>query len=933
VIREAFPTGFCRDAIFRLANAAAACLVALSTTLHGATFYVAPDGDDAWSGRIEHPNADKTNGPFATPSGARNAVRKLKAQGPLAETVEVIVEAGIYAMKEPLVFEPQDSGTSATPIVYRAAEGTKPVFSGGRTITGFRPDDGPLWVAEIPEAVDGKWPFRQLFINGRRACRARTPNEGYLRVEGLVKTGADPDDVPPPRVGGDSINRFRFKPGDLRNWPDIPETEVVVFHSWNTSRVRIGSVDEKNCVVRLAEFPFFRLMRWDPQQRYYVENTRAALDSPGEWYLDQRAGKLYYWPLPDEDLTKAEAIAPVLHEFVRFDGKPDEGAFVDFVQLVGLTFQHADWDLPAGGYGDAQAAVTVPAVISASGARHCAIERCKVAHIGTYGIWFSRGCKENRIVQNHICDLGAGGVRMGEPNRAETDVAESSGNLVSNNYIHDGGLVYHGAVGIWLAQSSHDTISHNEIHSFDYSGMSIGWTWGYAPNRTHDNRIEYNHIHHVMRGVSSDVAAIYTLGPQPGTVLRNNRLHDIFPYRGSPTMAWGLYFDEGSSEMLVENNIVYHTLTGAIMSACAPGNVVRNNIFAISGWHDVWWWSVPKKDPPPVFERNIFYLTQGDLFHADGGEDDTAAVHDFNLYWRTDGKSLLFYSDDFATWQAKGMDRHGLVADPEFVAPLAGDFSLRPTSPALQLGFQPIDASQIGVQGPSEWVNLPKGAVFSPMTFLAPPEPNRIDDDFESIDEGQPPTTAFAHRDGRGDSIRVSSQTAATGRHSLKFTDAPELAYVFDPFLSYSPNVVTGRATLGFDLRWEQDAIVGHEWRDAALPYRVGPSVRVEADGKLMAGDKHLADFPSQQWVHLEIACTAGKDGDGLYELRVTIPGQQPLMFTKLPCGSADFRRLQEIVYPRTSTVRLLILTADKSMHNIQAPKRYFSVTNNRIQL
>ena len=135
----------------------------------------------------------------------------------------------------------------------------------------------------------------------------------------------------------------------------------------------------------------------------------------------------------------------------------------------------------ANGYGDTQAAVTIPAAVMADGTRHCRFEGCEVTRVGTYGVWFRRGCKDNRIVQNHIHDLGAGGVRIGEPAMAATDTAESSRNLVSNNYIHDGGYVYPAGVGFWLAHSSDNTISHNEIHSFNYSGMSVGWNWNDAP--------------------------------------------------------------------------------------------------------------------------------------------------------------------------------------------------------------------------------------------------------------------------------------------------------------------------------------------------------------------------------------------------------------------------------------------------------------------
>jgi hypothetical protein len=249
------------------------------------------------------------------------------------------------------------------------------------------------------------------------------------------------------------------------------------------------------------------------------------------------------------------------------------------------------------------------------------LEDCEIAHVGTYGVWFGRGCKDNRIERNHIHDLGAGGVRIGEARMAEHDVAEASENVVTNNYIHDGGHVYAAGVGLWLAQSSHNTISHNEIHSFDYSGISVGWNWNEAPNRTHNNTIEYNYVHHVVRGVLSDAGGIYMLGVQPGTVIRNNIFHDIWPYMGRPAMAWGIYFDQGSRGMLVENNIVYHTLTGGLMNTGRPDNTVRNNIFALSARHAVWRWR-QEGDPPSTVERNIFYLTQGELFHNDAGRTD-----------------------------------------------------------------------------------------------------------------------------------------------------------------------------------------------------------------------------------------------------------------------------------------------------------------------
>ena len=694
--------------------------------------YVSPAGRDTWTGRLPEPDASATDGPFATVGRAQAAVRELGSPGARPGPVTVHIR-GVHRLDTPLVFTPDDSGTASSPVTYTSYPGETPVLSGGRPIASWQPGDGPLWTAHLPEVQSGQWYFRQLFVAGRRACRTRRPKEGYLRVEALL------DDNPDARWS-EGVDRFRFLPGDLASYSDPDNVEVVVVHAWNMSRVRIASVDVAERVVTFTGPTQFRPLAWDPNQRYYVENARELLDAPGEWYLDRCTGTLTYWPLPGEDMTRVEVVAPRLTELVRFDGDPDAGRFVEHVRLDGLSFQHADWSLSATGYGDSQAAATVPAVVSGAGACNCTVQRCEIAHVGTYAVWLSRGCKHNRIVRNHIHDMGAGGVRIGDTRMADTDVAESSHNLVHNNYIHDGSQVYAAGVGVWVAQSSHNTVSHNEIHSLNYSGVSVGWNWGYEPNRTHHNTVEHNHIHHVVRGVLSDGAGIYTLGVQPGSVLRHNRIHDVFPYTGRPApgapsdswpqripilgggevgMAWCIYLDQATSGLVVEHNVCFNSLTGSIMDTASPGNIVRNNVFALSAWDAVWRWAW-QQEPDAVFEHNIIYVTQGNLFHADGGRDDTRSVWDHNLFWRTDGQELRFYDDTFAQWQARGMDRHSMVADPRFVDADQYDFRLRPDSPAPAIGFEPIDPSGVGLEGPPEWVDLPRQAVFPPTVFPPP---------------------------------------------------------------------------------------------------------------------------------------------------------------------------------------------------------------------
>lgn len=853
-------------------------------------FYVAPDGHDAWSGLTAQPHAAGNDGPFATIARAQKALRGLRSDGSLPGPVTIRIR-GTHRLAQPLVITPEDSGTAESPVTFTGYDDHRPTLSGGRLITGWRQAERGLWTVQIPEVQSGEWRFMQLFVDGSRRRPARSPNTGYYRIAQLLPGPADPRAKPIAR------DKFVFTPGDLRPWSRLDDVRVVLMHSWETSIHPIRSIDTSTNIVRFTApmKEWWSIGYWEPKQRYYVENALEFLDQPGEWYLDRTSGVLSYLPLPGEDLRRAEVIAPVLTELVRLDGDAEQGRFVDHVTLRGLNLHHADWELAPEGNSSTQAAVTVPAAFMATGARHCVLEDCEIAHVGTYGVWFGRGCKDNRIQRNHIHDLGAGGVRIGEDRMAEHDVAEASRNVITNNYIHDGGHVYAAGVGLWLAQSSYNTVSHNEIHSFDYSGISLGWTWSEAANRTHHNTIEYNHVHHVVRGVLSDAGGIYTLGVQTGTVIRNNVFHDIWPYMGNPAMAWGIYFDQGSRGMLVENNLVYHTLTGGLMNTGKPGNTVRNNIFALSARHAVWRWRL-QDGPPSVVQRNIFYLTQGELFHEDAGRTDDRTVWDHNLYWRTDGQPLTFYGQPFGDWQARGLDRNSRVADPRFVDPDRFDFRLKPDSPALELGFQPIDTSRVGLVEPTEWQALSRQAQFPPTVLPpppAPPEPVPIDDDFETTPAGRLPELATVVEEGRGDQIRITAEQAASGQQSLRVVDAPGLEHAFNPHFFYTPHFRTGRALLGFDVLLEPGAILVHEWRDASSPYRTGPSLRIAAGQKLVANGRELLEVPVGQWFRIEIASVLGDDATGTYDLTVTLPDASSRTFPGLQYPGRELRQLE----------------------------------------
>jgi hypothetical protein len=853
-------------------------LMALATLLSApapaATFHVAPDGNDRWSGTLAAANAAKTDGPLATLAAARDAIRALKARGPLREPVTVLVAAGTYRLAETLVLEPGDSGTAECPVTYAAAPGARPVISGGRAVTGWAEKAPGLWAADVPEAKARKWPFRQLWIDGRRAVLARSPNEGFFRVLGAAATAIDPATK---KERDSSKSAFRFKQGDIRPWGDLRDANATVFYHWETGMLRIKSVDEATGTVTFTgdfKWPF-----WG-RQRYYVENVLEALDAPGEWHLACDEGRLHYRPRPGEEMGKIAAVAPVLVQLVRLAGNPEKSQWVEHVRFEGLSFQHADYVLEPEGHSDWQAAVTVPAAFDAVGARACSVQRCDLAHLGGYAIALRRGSKNNRIVENHLHDLAAGGVRIGDEGVPPTEATESGGNQVVSNFIHDLGRVFYGAIGVWIGQSSDNLIAQNEVCDLGYTGISCGWSWGYHPTKAHRNRIEYNYVHHIGPGKLCDMAGIYTLGVSPGTVVRGNLIHDVWDWEEGYG-AGGIYPDEGSSQILIENNITYRTSTAGLSIHYGQNLVARNNIFALGHDQQVYL-GRRDKDSSLRFERNIVYYEEGKLFAR-----DSTLEADNNLYWNAAGEPVTFLGDvTLEQWRAKGLDAHSVVADPKFVDAARFDFRLKPDSPALRLGFQPIDPSRAGLTGPPELIQAARAIVRPPVVVprSAKTPPVALDDGFENTPVGMSPDGAAVHGEALEGRIRVSEEAAAAGKRSLKFTNATGPKGPINPHVYYSPNFRQGMVVHSFDLRVEPGAAVWVEWRDASSPYRIGPSLRVDAKGNVAAHDKALLAIPSGQWVRFEIVCGLGKKATGVYDLTVTVPGQPPRRFEKLPC-------------------------------------------------
>ncbi|MBQ6248406.1 MAG: right-handed parallel beta-helix repeat-containing protein [Kiritimatiellae bacterium] len=659
--------------------------------------YVSPKGDDAADG--------SSSRPFATIAQACKAARTM------GKGTHIILKIGEHRLSRTLRLGKADSG-----LVIEAAPGAKAVVSGFRDIAGWRKEADGLWSAPVPWVTAREKGFRSLFVNGEARPRARLPKGDAFFTAAKEECPKGMDWA----TWAWRTDRYRFEiaeGGDALDpaW-ELSKGELVMYHYWVDSHVipkRIVKEDGK--VFAELEIP---IGRSTSEAIFRLENLREIATEPGEWALDAKGRRVYYRPRKGERMDGVSIAAPFVEHLLDIDGAED-------ISFSGVTFAGARYELPKGERNDMQASKAVYAAVTLVDARRCRFTNCRFENLGGYALEMLDGTRDCLISHSAMLHLGAGGVRLNADvgswrgNQPQDNLRDAAifdprrrvaGNEVSDCEICDYGLDFPSACGVLLMNAEHTSVIHNHIHDGYYTGVSVGWVWGHMPSVSFCNDISWNHIHDIGKGLLSDMGGIYTLGVSTGTRLTHNLIHgiDARDYGG-----WGLYNDEGSTGILLEDNVVYDTKFAGYHMHYGRECIVRNNIFG-GGRIDQIARTRRMAHISFYFYNNIVYWTQGKLHTGnwDDNDDYDFVFHpdhvrklrktiecDWNLYFNPHlkRKDARFGPDlTFEEWQARGEDVNSVWADPKFADPAAHDFALSPDSPALKLGFRPIDLSTVG---------------------------------------------------------------------------------------------------------------------------------------------------------------------------------------------------------------------------------------------
>ena len=572
--------------------------------------WISPKGSDFNDGTRQSPKATLTSALRQAREWRRTEDNRIQGG------ITIYVEGGTYAFHEPVFIRPEDSGTKESPTVIRSVGDEKVILSGGISINGWK-KQGKVWVADVPAFNGRPLDFRQLWVNGKKAVRARDV-EDFEKMNRICSVDEKNEILYVPAV---SIRRLIDNKGNLK----AKYAEMVLHQMWCVANLRIRSVEVQgdSAAIRFHQ-PESRIQFEHPWPRpmvttdghnsaFYLTNARELQDVPGDWYHDIDARKVYYYPREGEKMQEAEVIVPAVETLVRVEGTLDRP--VCHIRFEKITFSYTTWMRPSEkGHVPLQAGMYLTdgyridpkmqrnylnhlldnqgwlgrpaAAVRVVAARQIDFERCRFEHLGSTGLDYEEAVQGGVVRGCLFRDIAGNGLLVGSfsPAAHETHLPYDPADRrevctqqqINNCYFTEIGNEDWGCLAIAAGYVGDVNIEHNEISEVPYSGISLGWGWTQTVNCMRNNRVHANLIHHYAKHMY-DVAGIYTLGSQPKSYVTENCVHSIYKpgYVHDPNHWFYLYTDEGSSFITVRDN--WTEGEKYLQNANGPGNVWENN--------------------------------------------------------------------------------------------------------------------------------------------------------------------------------------------------------------------------------------------------------------------------------------------------------------------------------------------------------------------
>ena len=587
----------------------AICILCSHWLLAG-EIWISPKGSDFNDGTRQSPKATLTSALRQAREWRRTEDNRIQGG------ITIYMEGGTYAFHEPVFIRPEDSGTKESPTIIRSVGDEKVILSGGISIKGWK-KQGKVWVADVPAFNGRPLDFRQLWVNGKKAVRARDV-EDFEKMNRICSVDEKNEILYVPAV---SIRRLIDNKGNLK----AKYAEMVLHQMWCVANLRIRSVEVQgdSAAIRFHQ-PESRIQFEHPWPRpmvttdghnsaFYLTNARELQDVPGEWYHDMDARKVYYYPREGEKMQEAEVIVPAVETLVRVEGTLDRP--VCHIRFEKITFSYTTWMRPSEkGHVPLQAGMYLTdgyliepkmqrdylnhpldnqgwlgrpaAAVRVVAARQIDFERCRFEHLGSTGLDYEEAVQGGVVRGCLFRDIAGNGLLVGSfsPAAHETHLPYDPADRrevctqqqINNCYFTEIGNEDWGCLAIAAGYVGDVNIEHNEISEVPYSGISLGWGWTQTVNCMRNNRVHANLIHHYAKHMY-DVAGIYTLGSQPKSYVTENCVHSIYKpgYVHDPNHWFYLYTDEGSSFITVRDN--WTEGEKYLQNANGPGNVWENN--------------------------------------------------------------------------------------------------------------------------------------------------------------------------------------------------------------------------------------------------------------------------------------------------------------------------------------------------------------------